>query len=289
MNVNEIDELLKKTDDLKTLMGLVHKVLPFVEDVFLFIKDIKPLFDEINSNINENVSKMPDVSDKLSKVTAANEVATIEIMNTIDDLFRKSEEIENLNSDLNNEYGIITNNTLQILRDLIHSNDIKLNERYNNNIKSIIEDISNFNTEKLTKFNESTSSLLAKKKEDYSSIMISLQVQDITSQQIAAVDYMLKEVERRLIGILNKFNNTDISDIAEISGLSNDSSKPTNVTKFHREIAFDPDAVNAIDEQKSRQDDIDKLFSGNGFNDFSDEEDSEKDTSQEDIDALFSK
>lgn len=284
MNVNEIDELIKKTDDLKTLMSLVHKVIPFVEDVFLFIKDIKPLFDEINANINENVSKMPDVSNKLSKVTAANEVATIEIMNTIDDLFKKSEEIEILNTDLNRDYRIITTNTLQILSDLLNSSDVKLSDRFKNNIKTIVDDITVFNSDKLGKFNESTSKLLEKKKDDYSSIMISLQVQDITSQQIAAVDYMLKEVESRLFGILNKFNNTDISDISDLAKSSNEENKvKSNVTKFHREIAFDPDAIDSIDEQKSRQSDIDKLFSGDNTDD-----DIEESASQEDIDKLFS-
>lgn len=284
MNVNEIDELIKKTDDLKTLMSLVHKVIPFVEDVFLFIKDIKPLFDEINANINENVSKMPDVSNKLSKVTAANEVATIEIMNTIDDLFKKSEEIEILNTDLNRDYRIITTNTLQILSDLLNSSDVKLSDRFKNNIKTIVDDITVFNSDKLGKFNESTSKLLEKKKDDYSSIMISLQVQDITSQQIAAVDYMLKEVESRLFGILNKFNNTDISDISDLAKSSNDENKvKSNVTKFHREIAFDPDAIDSIDKQKSRQSDIDKLFSGDNTDD-----DIEESASQEDIDKLFS-
>ena len=161
---------------------------------------------------------------------------------------------------------------------------------------------------------DSANSLLDEINNDSSSIMMALQVQDITSQQIAAVNHLLETMRSKLISIVNNF---EFEQIKELMADKNEGAVQTST--LHREIAFDPDAINAITEKKDRQeqvnrildaaqsanlddlvtnDDIDALFSALESNSdqseelpqsFSEENETSADDqfSQDDIDALF--
>jgi chemotaxis regulatin CheY-phosphate phosphatase CheZ len=129
---------------------------------------------------------------------------------------------------------------------------------------------------------------------DSSSIMLALQVQDITSQQIAAVNHLLNTVQTRLNSLISKFQSGDITKVATVQ------EQTTNVTELHRVIAFDPDAVESLIDNAARQDEIDKLFEQQTIEDTSSSKepdnktaqstetlDSEEKISQDDIDKLF--
>jgi hypothetical protein len=95
--------------------------------------------------------------------------------------------------------------------------------------------------------------------DDATSIMMSLQVQDITSQQLAAVKHLLDSIQGRLSGILDKFETSEIQTL--IGKTTNEGfSKEKNETELHRTIAFDPNAVDAFDKSLNRQDMVDDLF-----------------------------
>ena len=74
MKDKDLSVLLKKTDELRALFVLGQRVLPFLEEIFMFVSEIKPLLDDINHSIEENLKKMPNVSKQLSKVTEATEL-----------------------------------------------------------------------------------------------------------------------------------------------------------------------------------------------------------------------
>ena len=93
MNEKDISELLKKADELRSLFVLGQRVIPFLEEIFVFVSEIEPLLDEINKSIDENLKKMPNASQQLSKVTEATELATTEIMDIVDGLVYKSDII----------------------------------------------------------------------------------------------------------------------------------------------------------------------------------------------------
>jgi chemotaxis regulatin CheY-phosphate phosphatase CheZ len=129
---------------------------------------------------------------------------------------------------------------------------------------------------------------------DSSSIMLALQVQDITSQQIAAVNHLLNTVQTRLNSLISKFQSGEITKVATVQ------EQTTNVTELHRVIAFDPDAVESLIDNAARQDEIDKLFEQQTIEDTSSSKepdnktaqstetlDSEEKISQDDIDKLF--
>ncbi len=53
---------------------------------------------------------------------------------------------------------------------------------------------------------------VGKMKNDSNSIALSLQVQDITSQQLATVNHLIESVQDKLASLIEDFDNTKISD-----------------------------------------------------------------------------
>jgi hypothetical protein len=101
--------------------------------------------------------------------------------------------------------------------------------------------------------------------------MISLQVQDITAQQIASVNYLIESVQDKISTLLNQLDSDRLPEVSEH-------------TNF-KTIAFDPNAV--YTKAGSRQHLVDEATS-----DMSEPtEEAHKDVpdvaSQDDIDALF--
>ncbi len=226
-----------------TLHSLLHKaeelkVVEFLQEVIGFVRDIKPLLENVNVSVADNLAKMPQATKKLSKVTEATEVATTEIMNTLDGVFDKTSKISNCLDKI----------TIKE-EELIYKNEA-------DNLINAIND-------------------------DATSIMMALQVQDITSQQIAAVNHLLETMKAKLAGLIQNFNMGEISEIIQ------DNDPAVKTSHLHREIAFDPDAVDAISNKHDRQDIVNQIIEAHENNDFDKIADLESKSSQDDIDTLL--
>jgi chemotaxis regulatin CheY-phosphate phosphatase CheZ len=236
---------------------------------------------------------MPNLSKQLSKVTEATELATNEILDIVDGVFYKldilSSTLKEFESsqlglkdffeDFNKLVGKFNNGSFSI-------DDLKLNL---SSLQAKSKDILSVET-KINSMKEMIDNI----RNDSSSIMLALQVQDITSQQIAAVNHLLNTVQTRLNSLISKFQSGDITKVATVQ------EQTTNVTELHRVIAFDPDAVESLIDKAARQDEIDKLFEQQTIEDTSSSKepdnktaqstetlDSEEKISQDDIDKLF--
>lgn len=325
MNESEINSLLRKADELKALFILGQRVIPFLEELFLFVKDIKPMLDDINFSIQENLKKMPSASKQLSKVTEATENATNEIMDIIDGVIYKTDLINGNLKKIDKLNSAKSNSPIKIL-DIIYEtlkNDEDLQDLLPK-LTSQIKDLKSEKTGEMKSIVKETHGLVESIQNDSSSIMMSLQVQDITSQQIAAVNHLLETIQTKLNRIMSRLKSSEISDLMKEQDRG--FNERTNVSKMHRNIAFDPEAVDSISFKETRQmevdaavaehkqtglvesgdeasvEDIDALFSGNSLDlnasiietdtesgmDNSDT-DSDKPVSQDDIDALFGK
>ena len=294
-----------KVDELKALFVLGHRVIPFMEELFIFIEETQPLLDDINNTIKENLKKMPNASKQLSKVTQATEIASTEIMDTVDrvndNLYKVIKELEEFKS----YQEQLFNNPITLLESIaegisegkdltphledIHQfiarvKDIKENE-HNKIIVNIIDEVKNIT-------------------DDANTIINSLQIQDITAQQLAAVNHLLENIQSRLTVIIKNINTEEISH--QMHQNENKFDESTHISTLHRSIAFDPDAVDCV--TSNRQDDIDAMFANPNFindsiasnedvavapddysNDVNLEEpvDEEEEFSQDDIDAMF--
>ncbi len=259
---------------------------PYYDRIKSFLVEIKSLLYQVNDSISDNVQKMPGAAKKIYKVTEATEAATNEILDAVDNVLKRIDNaLDNyskLTKIIHDDRVIVLetiNTTIQFLTANIEKEEIiayldEFREKYE------------FRSDNNLEFNN----LIADSKEiltnitnDSTQIMMSSQVQDITSQQLAAVNHTLESVAEKLKKILFAI------DVIEKEGLMpamehNEVTK--NISTLHREIAFDPDAVNAIINKETRQSDIDDLMKKHIEGTITDD-DMKEAVSNDDIDDLL--
>jgi chemotaxis regulatin CheY-phosphate phosphatase CheZ len=135
------------------------------ESVITALQKVITLLDRIKNAIEDSSSKIPNASIQLNTVTQATEVATVEILDVLDQMGTKIHMIENGLKEFN-EVGISERQLLM-----------------------------------LTGIRQTLSEL----KENTSNITVTLQIQDITAQKIGAANHMIESVRRELLNELNYF------------------------------------------------------------------------------------
>ena len=315
-NMN-VKALKNKVDELKALFILGARVVPFMEELFLFIEETTPLLDNINSAIKENLSKMPNASKQLTKVTQATEMASTEIMDTVDrvndELYKIIDELE----EFKNNQEQLCNNPITLLEKLATAIDEgKDLSPYLKDIRQFIECATDIRDNEHTVIIATIIDKVRHISDDANTIINSLQVQDITAQQLAAVNHLLENIQSRLTGIMKHINTEELGANVN-ANISSHFDESIKISNLHRTIAFDPDAVDSITAE-DRQYDIDAMFANpdatmieladdsgksvessddiiNSFNNIqqatesaeNNEDDFGEDFSQEDIDAMF--
>ncbi len=277
----DISVVLKKTEDLRSLFHLGQKVIPFLDEIQILLRDLPPLLDEINASIAENVKKMPNATEQLSKVTQANEVATTEIMDITDNIssnaMKISKNLKKYIEESTANQSIVVDVLQLILDSILAGKDLtNMAPQIEEIIVSLKDVNSPFNGETLSQ----NKALLNKISEDSNSIMILLQVQDISAQQIASVNHTLKSIQQKLRGILINVQNSEFQAV-DASLLHHDST--TNVTMLHREISFDSQAIDTIDSHTQKQQTADQLIQHS----LDEAKDSEEADTDIDIDSFF--
>lgn len=282
----DIKLLLKKAEELRALFVLGELVIPFIEEIFVFVSEIQPLFKEINAAIEDNIKKMPKASKQLSKVNEANELATNEIMDIVDGLFNKTAQVtENLN-----KMKGANEDTLQLPKkvvDIIAGALADTQGEKANTIKQEIEAHKQANKDEFDAAYNETNEVIQSIVNDSNNIMMSLQVQDITAQQIAAVSNLLETVQDKLAGILDKFNNINVADINDmkVNPAVTRAISESRVANMHRRIAYDPEAIDAITNKDSRQESVDSLIDAFEHNELDLQSEVVADPSE--VDAMF--
>ncbi len=247
----EMDNLGTKLDELKTLFSVGEKLIPGIQKLIDFIQEMAPLLVHINQSIEESNSQIPKATDHISDVTNATEMATTEILDLIDAISTNSFELVNV-LNKTSEKDEERKELLKELAELV-SDNAKAQEL----ISQIGDKISV--SDQKNKIDE----ILDKIQMDATNIAIALQVQDITTQQLSAVNHLIISVQKRLSGLMYELDND-----AEIKQVENADEiiVPTD-TNFDMNASFI--------KQQTSQDDIDKLINGS------------TNTSQDDIDKLF--
>ena len=288
MRVGEINEMLHKTEELKALFVFGQRVIPFLEEVFLFIREVTPLLENINVSIEENLSKMPKAAQQLSSVTKATELATTEILDTLDGLSYKADVIssnmkqliqmqrqnrsehekiiEAVNELQKNEITAteekdsVYSRIIDVIRKIENRDGGHSSAHYVDNIKSAIAVLQK--PEVSEELVNNSEKLLESIRMDSTQIIMSLQVQDITSQQLAAVNSLLQTVQNKLGEIMVHFRNTEIGEL-----ISTSSRRPvqaethaTQVSSLHRAIAYDSDVGSALSGDPNRQNTVDSIL-----------------------------
>lgn len=248
---SNISQIFEKLNDLKALFIYGERLIPIIQSLMDFMKDTGPLLENINRSIADSTSKLPKVANQISSVTNATELATTEILDLVDNVNSDVSEVE------------------KALHILVEPNERKtfieqkLSEMFRTN-----EDAVKYFDEYIL-LNETSKTIIPlfktfeKIKNDANNITISLQVQDITSQQLAAVTHLMESVQKRLSALVQDLEDSEPKTIEQ---------KDLN---HSQQITFDPTArycrnpdkqeqVDSIIKNElvsASQDEIDKLFS----------------------------
>lgn len=271
-NLN-ISEVMERMEELQALFELGQQTMPFLEQLFHFIEDIEPLLDEINDSIRESTHKMPHAKSKLQSVSQATELATTEILDLVD---AAQTELRKLSATLNQ-----TNESIEAIREA----DAALLEQMRDALPAdheLLASAEALHTRKGERIeaclgaNSEKEEAVHTIREKMTQIMMALQVQDITSQQIAAVNHIIESLRDRMTRL--------------VAHPSVGASKDDTVT-LESDGTFDLDArYEPTGDHQSVADDLIHSFQQNGTAEASasdDDASSSEMASQEDIDDLF--
>lgn len=250
-HVTTMTDLFERLNDLKIVFRYGQKLIPIIQSLIDFMKETVPLLEDINTSIADSTSKIPKAKDQINNVTSATELATTEILDIIDSISLDMENIEKSVKDFQSkeeERIKIWDRLKEIFSSNSEAAELMLQfeglNQYNPVVPEIIE-------------------TFKKIKNGVYSITLSLQVQDITSQQLAAVNHLIESVRTRLSSLIIHLDETEIKDFNEMK-----IDVPEGST-------FDPDAIYTKSSEKqdtadvlvnninskATQDEIDKLFS----------------------------
>ncbi len=248
-NPRNMTELFSKLNDLKSIFVYGQKIIPVIQSLIDFMKETVPLLENINKSIDESTKKIPTAKDQLTNVSSATEMATTEILDRIDEINEDLNTSQQIINEISERYSVKKDIYAKLKAHL--KGDKKavrlLNKLVSNGISEQLENL----TAKINDIQDKTYS-----------ITLSLQVQDITSQQLNAVHHLIESVQYRLSSLIMDLEDTELTDLEK--------------SYKSREITFDADASYQHDKanqkvaddlfkkpvENTSQSEIDKLFSG---------------------------
>lgn len=249
MSSDNISQLFSKLNDLKKVFSYGEKLIPILNSLGEFMKDTVPLLENINRSIAESTSKIPKATNQIQSVTSATEMATTEILDLVDSLNADLSDIEKtmldvLDKEVDKE---------KFLLSLIPMLNVENAETFINDFL-----IKNSSSERLGELLLHIGNM----KKDSNSIAISLQVQDITAQQLATVNHLIESVQERLSSLIADLDNNQIHEEQDTKvKLPAGTSFDPNARYSRSEVPQqEVDSIFNKEIQTASQDEIDKLF-----------------------------
>lgn len=247
-NIN-VNNLFDKLNEVKSLFQYGQKIVPILQSLVDFMQDTVPLLENINHSIADSTVKIPRATDQINNVTNATELATTEILDLVDLISNNLTNIENRLTELLKieiEKAAVVSEMAALLGD--NPEALRLMEKYNsiNAVPAVLSDIV---------------SAFPQIKNDTYNITLSLQVQDITSQQLAAVNHLISSVQSRLASLIQDIDDSQLSELDHNSlapaGAAFDPNATYDLTDGRQDMV---DAIINKENHLASQDEIDKLF-----------------------------
>jgi len=243
---NNMTDLFAKLNDLKSVFRYGEKLIPIIQSIIEFMRETVPLLENINSSIEESTSKIPKASHQILNVTSATEIATTEILDLVDEISNnlgKAEAISKRTSDQNFKRRQVWEKIKLIINDDL-----------------LIKEYEEAETDE--QISDGQKEIFNKIKEEIYRITLSLQVQDITAQQLAAVNHLIESVNNKLSSLITDFQYADIKEPADtfldkVAGATFDPNARYHDKKEAQDIA---DSLVNSHYEKTSQTEIDKLF-----------------------------
>ncbi len=206
-----------------------------------------PVFEEMMLMLHESLTKIPHASSNLINVTKRNELVTTEVLSIVD---RLNENIDKLSMGL----SAIADAARQRneLKAAITGAVAGLKGEGAEEVRTLWDKLTALpvpdgNVEELA-------AVLKTIQSDSTSIIMSLQVQDITAQHIVAVNHLIESVQNRLTIILQRFYGADFQAMIPDSSRKRLANYIALISKkVHRQDIL-------ADNPTESQDDIDRMF-----------------------------
>ena len=170
----EISRLINSFNAIKGYFDTTKRYMPQIAKLVFFIEEIVPLLETIHASLHQSSSLIPDAAAKLNKVTSATELAATEVMDIVDNVINRLnnmtaslDEIEEKSGD-SKDTGFLNEKTALIREEINGSQD------------------------------------------DLFLIMNALQFQDITTQQINSIASTIDNVNKKLGDLLKGFETDGI-------------------------------------------------------------------------------
>lgn len=254
-SIINMSNIFDKLNDLKNLFKFGERIVPIIQSLIEFMKEIVPLLENINTSISDTANKMPQAANQIDSVTSATELATTEILDLVDKIGGVVMELEQDMKGLQEQKTRKTE-IVDTLKQTLGGNSDAL---------ALLDEL--MELDEVGAVAEKAATQLAQINDANYQITLSLQVQDITAQQLAAVNHLINSVHGKLATLISDIDMSDIKD-----GISDlDIEAPEGAT-------FDPKASYKKDDRQSQADDIINSATGSSGGGVS---------SQADIDALF--
>ncbi len=313
-----VQKFLDKLDEIRAVFVLGRRSLPFLEDIIQFVEDITVLLEEVNTTIQNRSGHMKRATDQLKSVSEATEVATDEILDHTDEALSKLDVLKTGMESSGEQFEEVAAADAQLLA--------LLREELGEEHAELLEKVEEIQAEKRslrknwTDHVEESKEALSGIRRKMNQIMMSLQVQDITEQQLTSVNHLIETVRTRIDTLLQDLGTGEAAD------KDMPSEDPPRTATFNENARYDPSddrqktadetmadmnngassggasetSPTASEEQSAggaaaSQADIDEMFGSqdaseqsNGQSDGAEEsQDDGEMASQEDIDELF--
>lgn len=198
----QVQKFLDKLEELQAVFVLGRRFSPFLGEMIHFVQDITVLLEEVNTTIRTRSGHMDRATEHLKSVSEATEVATSEILDHSDKVLAALGDIEDQLSALEDEFSEAKeadDRLLSLLRD-------ELGDEH----EELLEEAARIQDEKQARRDEWMAKLqdaregLSPIRDRMNQIMMSLQVQDITEQQLSSVNHLIETVRERIDALLER-------------------------------------------------------------------------------------
>jgi chemotaxis regulatin CheY-phosphate phosphatase CheZ len=248
--VKNLNSILVKLKDIDDIFRFGEKIVPIVEGFIGFMNEFVPIIEKINWSIEESRAQIPHAANQINKVSDATELATTEVLDRVDEIAHELSDIEEKINEMIEKRMRVTEITEQL------NSAIKGNKEAEKLLEELTEAI---DTGLML---ETIKNRVQKINVDAYQITMSLQVQDITAQQLAAVNHLIISVQNKLGGLMSMLEDT-----------ASDKRSDDMISEKLPDVHFDSRAT--YDTSTDRQSNVDTIVSNQR-------------TSQEEIDKLFS-
>ncbi|MCS3862624.1 chromosome segregation ATPase [Salinibacter ruber] len=236
----QVQEFLDKLGELQAIFTLSRRVAPFLDELFDFVQDITVLLEEVDTTIRTRSGHMERATEHLKSVSEATEVATSEILDHSDEVLKDLRSIEDQLSTLEEQFAEeakADNQVLALLREELGEGHEELLDEVAR-IQGRKQDLRDEWAAQLQDTRDSLSPI----RDRMNQIMMSLQVQDVTEQQLSSVNHLIETVRDRIDALLARLG-TGQADRREAP-----SGEPSRTATFNMNAEYDHEKQRVADD-----------------------------------------